>query len=49
MESHMWQHTGGMCDAEEFHAAVDDMASFYQAREGVLTLILAMIEPAGQA
>lgn len=55
----LYQHTGGMCDAAEFHEAVDGMAddivreepalTVAMARQGVLMFILAMVIPSGNA
>jgi hypothetical protein len=52
-------HSGGMCDAAQFHAAIDEMSkevhtdligvSMEQARENVLMMVLMMVTPAGRA
>jgi hypothetical protein len=52
-------HSGGMCDPDAFHDAIDDMVLEVQrdipdispelARDSVLMTVLWLIEPAGQA
>jgi hypothetical protein len=52
-------HSGGMCDAAQFHNVIDAMAkdvhadligvSMEQARENVLMMVLMMVTPAGRA
>ena len=52
-------HSGGMCDPEAFHKAVDGMAkevqddmkglSIEDARDSVLTMILMLTRPVGEA
>jgi hypothetical protein len=52
-------HSGGMCDADDFHEKIDEMTAEVQrdipdisaelARDSVLMTVLWLIEPAGRA